>query len=67
MIPKPQIAKWQIQAPWKEFAQVEQDLILSRLLVEIFSDTFCESTLHLGAVQHYINCISSQLPVIRKT
>ena len=40
MIPKPNIAKWQIQAPWKEFAQVEQDLIISRLLVEIFSDDF---------------------------
>ena len=40
MIPKPNIAKWQIHAPWKEFAQVEQDLIISRLLVEIFSDDF---------------------------
>lgn len=27
-------------APWKEFAQVEQDLIISRALVEIFSDDF---------------------------
>lgn len=40
MIPKPSIAKWQFHAPWKEFAQVEQDLIISRLLVEIFSDDF---------------------------
>ncbi|KKL83850.1 hypothetical protein LCGC14_1970630, partial [marine sediment metagenome] len=40
MIPKPNIAKWQIKAPWKEFAQVEQDLIISRLLIEIFSDDF---------------------------
>ncbi len=40
MIPKPDIAKWQEQAPWKEFAQVEQDLIISRALVEIFSDDF---------------------------
>ncbi|TVR38400.1 MAG: nucleotidyl transferase AbiEii/AbiGii toxin family protein [Cryomorphaceae bacterium] len=40
MIPRPHIAKWQEQAPWKEFAQVEQDLIISRTLVEIFSDDF---------------------------
>lgn len=40
MIPKPFIAKWQKYAPWKEFSQVEQDLIISRTLVEIFSDAF---------------------------
>ena len=40
MIAKPEIAKWQEHAPWKEFAQVEQDLIISRALVEIFSDEF---------------------------
>ena len=47
MIPKPNIAKWQIQAPWKEFAQVEQDLIISRLLIEIFSDDFLREHLAL--------------------
>lgn len=40
MIPKPYIAAWQSYVPWKEFAQVEQDLIISRTLVEIFSDNF---------------------------
>ncbi|MFK7782221.1 nucleotidyl transferase AbiEii/AbiGii toxin family protein [Psychroserpens sp.] len=40
MIPKPYIAKWQEQAPWKQFYQVEQDLVISRALVEIFSDDF---------------------------
>lgn len=40
MIPKPYIAAWQSYVPWKEFAQVEQDLIISRTLVEIFSDDF---------------------------
>jgi hypothetical protein len=42
MIPRPYIAKWQEYAPWNEFAQVEQDLIISRALVEIFSDDFLE-------------------------
>lgn len=45
MIPKPYIAKWQQHAPWKEFAQVEQDLIISRALVEIFSDEFLRENL----------------------
>lgn len=40
MIPKPYIAKWQDYAPWKRFHQVEQDLVISRVLVEIFSDEF---------------------------
>lgn len=45
MIPKPYIAKWQQYAPWREFAQVEQDLIISRALVEIFSDEFLRKNL----------------------
>ncbi|MBZ0242481.1 MAG: nucleotidyl transferase AbiEii/AbiGii toxin family protein, partial [Bacteroidales bacterium] len=45
MIPKPSIAKWQQHAPWKEFAQVEQDLIISRVLVELFSDEFLRENL----------------------
>lgn len=40
MIPKPYIAKWQKYAPWKEFYQIEQDLVISRVLIEIFSDNF---------------------------
>lgn len=45
MIPKPYIAKWQEQAPWKQFYQVEQDLVISRTLVEIFSDEFLNENL----------------------
>jgi predicted nucleotidyltransferase component of viral defense system len=45
MIPRPHIAKWQQHAPWHEFAQVEQDLIISRVLVEIFSDEFLHENL----------------------
>lgn len=45
MIPKPYIAKWQQHAPWNEFSQVEQDLIISRTLVEIFSDDFLRENL----------------------
>jgi len=45
MIPKPYIAQWKEHAPWKEFAQVEQDLVISRALVEIFSDDFLHENL----------------------
>ncbi|MEH6765206.1 MAG: nucleotidyl transferase AbiEii/AbiGii toxin family protein [Aequorivita antarctica] len=40
MISKPFIAQWREHAPWREFAQIEQDLIISRALVDIFSDDF---------------------------
>ena len=38
MIPVAFITEWRSRAPWPEDAQVEQDLLLSRVLVEIFSD-----------------------------
>ena len=40
MIPKPYIAKWKEYVPWKEFFQVEQDLVISRTIIEIFSDDY---------------------------
>jgi predicted nucleotidyltransferase component of viral defense system len=45
MIPKPYIAKWKDEAPWNSFEQVEQDLVISRALVEIFSDDFLKEHL----------------------
>lgn len=45
MIPKPYIAKWQAFAPWQEFYQVEQDLVISRVLVELFADDFLRENL----------------------
>ena len=37
MIPLAHIREWRQRAPWPQNAQVEQDLIISRALVEIFS------------------------------
>jgi predicted nucleotidyltransferase component of viral defense system len=37
MIPRNFITEWRAEAPWIQDAQVEQDLILSRALVELFS------------------------------
>ena len=38
MIPRDYITAWRAKVPWIEDSQVEQDLIISRTLVEIFSD-----------------------------
>jgi predicted nucleotidyltransferase component of viral defense system len=38
MIPRDYITAWRAKVPWVEDSQVEQDLIISRTLVEIFSD-----------------------------
>lgn len=37
MIPRDFITEWRAQAPWIQDYQVEQDLVISRALVEIFS------------------------------
>ena len=38
MIPRDYITQWRAHAPWNEDFQVEQDLVISRALVEIFSN-----------------------------
>lgn len=45
MIPRKDIIEWRSIAPWKTNEQVEQDLILSRAIVEIFSDVFLQEDL----------------------
>jgi predicted nucleotidyltransferase component of viral defense system len=45
MIPKPFIADWRKHAPWKRYAQVEQDLIICRAVIAIFSDDFLKEHL----------------------
>lgn len=38
MIPRAHVTAWRETAPWSNDAQVEQDLVLSRTLIEIFND-----------------------------
>lgn len=38
MIPRDYVTEWRSQAPWVEDAQVEQDLVICRALIAIFSD-----------------------------
>lgn len=45
MIPRAHITAWRWNAPWSTDAQVDQDLVLSRVLVEVYSDPFLSSFL----------------------
>lgn len=40
MIPRAHITEWSTQVPWPTNEQVEQDLVICRAMVEIFSDKF---------------------------
>ena len=45
MITRQAIIEWQEYAPWIDMRQVEQDLIISRALTEIYSDEYLASRL----------------------
>src|SRR5574344_2084845 len=45
MINRASILQWRTQAPWNTGEQVEQDLLISRALIAIFSDEFLASQL----------------------
>lgn len=45
MIPQAYITEWGRQVPWQTNEQVEQDLVICRALVEIFSDEWLASSL----------------------
>jgi Nucleotidyl transferase AbiEii toxin, Type IV TA system len=49
MIPQQSIIEWSAIAPWKANEQVEQDLIICRSLVEIFSDKYIADRLAFRA------------------
>jgi len=45
VIPRRYIEEWKAFAPWPNDAQVEQDLIIERALVEMFSDEIIRNSL----------------------
>ena len=62
MIPELYIQDWKKQATWQTNEQVEQDLIISRAIVEIFSDDFLRNSLSFrgGTALHKLY-ITSQI------
>jgi len=64
MIPQNFITEWKNQAPWKDNAQIEQDLILSRAIVEIlFSE---EAQLYINYILLFKNAILKTLILFKK-
>ena len=45
MIPKRYITEWRKNSPWPEESQVEQDLVIERAIVQIFSNPFLNENL----------------------
>jgi predicted nucleotidyltransferase component of viral defense system len=45
MIPQLHIRAWKAQAPWQSDAQVEQDLVIARAIVEMYSDDLLKNSL----------------------
>ena len=45
MLPRRYIEEWKEFAPWPEDAQVEQDLVIEKALLQIFSDPFLQERL----------------------
>jgi hypothetical protein len=74
LIPRAQITEWAARAPWPTEADVEQDLVLSRLMVQIANDELlrdelairggtCLHKLHLPQPLRY----SEDLDYVRRT
>ncbi len=74
MIPRAYITEWQARVPWPQSFQIEQDLILSRLMIEIANDGLlgnelvmrggtCLHKLHLAQPFRY----SEDLDYVRRT
>ncbi len=74
MIPQAFITEWQSRVPWPEPYQIEQDLILSRLMIEIAQNEFlknefvlrggtCLHKLHLNTPRRY----SEDLDYVRRS
>jgi hypothetical protein len=57
MIPMMNIVAWSTKAPWAETRQVEQDLIISRALLELFTDPMLATELRFrgGTALHKLH------------
>lgn len=67
MIPISYITEWSEKAPWVENKYVEQDLIICRALVAIYSDEFLAEHLAFRGELHWVNCISRRSPDTLRT
>jgi hypothetical protein len=63
VIPFDHITAWRAEAPWVDDSQVEQDLVISRALVEIFSHPVLADTL----ARRSPSCTSDRPRATRRT
>ena len=45
MLPRRYIEEWKEFAPWPEDAQVDQDLVIEKVLIQLFTDPFTQERL----------------------
>lgn len=74
MIPIDSIDAWALTSPWARKHMVEQDLIISRAMIEIFSDLFLQNELRMRggtalSKLHFPNPIrfSEDIDLVRST
>ena len=68
MIAEPYILHWRDSFPWAKMHNVEQDLLISRAVVAIYSDKFLASlALHGAGALRCISSISSRRLAIART
>jgi hypothetical protein len=65
MIPVMNTIAWSQTAPWAETRQLEQDLIISRAIVELFSDPVLGNQLRFAVARHSTKSISQPAAVFR--
>jgi hypothetical protein len=58
MIPRRYIIEWKEHAPWPNDGQVEQDLVIEKAMLELFSDTFLQE--RLASVDRLLNYSTSE-------
>jgi hypothetical protein len=68
MIPKADIAEWRNHIKWKSDTQVEQDLILSRILVILFDNPLISQKLVFrgGTALHKLTIFNLQITILEK-
>ena len=57
MIPRSAITHWNKQVPWEDIANVEQDLIITRALTDIFADEFLSKELAFRCYRRYMDFV----------
>ena len=67
MIPVMNTIAWSQTAPWAETRRLEQDLIISRAIVELFSDPVLGNQLRFAVARHATKSISQPRCGIQRT